>query len=35
MNAWEINFDGLVGRRIITRACRLVMKPLPVTVFGV
>lgn len=32
MNAWEVNFDGLVGL-IITLACRLVMKPLPVTVF--
>lgn len=33
MNAWEVNFDGLVGLTHHTLACRLVMKPLPVTVF--
>lgn len=33
MNAWEVNFDGLVGLTHHYAGRRLVMKPLPVTVF--
>ncbi len=33
MNAWEVNFDGLVGLTHNYAACRLVMKPPPAIVF--
>lgn len=33
MNAWEVNFDGLVGLTHHYAGLSFAMKPLPVTVF--